>query len=206
MPFGWNLIAMPTAPSPQSVEWHIVDVDGLNVSPFTGTQQIYDWRCGFLGVTVTMPPMPHAQARPWIAWLMAMRGRTNVCQLGDVKAAEPQGVASGSPLVSVAGQAGFLLQTTGWTPNTANMLCAGDTIQVGYRLYFVTADANSAADGSMLVNIWPNLRESPDINTPVQAWGSRGLWRLRNNTRTSSESPDREDGLYGIHFDLMEAF
>src|SRR6266702_5839374 len=99
---GWNIISMPTTPSaPQTIDFTATDIVALSISPFTGQQQVQDWQQGWLEASVSLPPLTHAQAQAWIAFLMALRGQANVFQLGDPLAVAPQGSGAGAPTVYV---------------------------------------------------------------------------------------------------------
>jgi hypothetical protein len=200
---GWNLIAMPsTPPAPQSVEFSAVDIVGASYSPFTGQGQFYDWQAGWLEATITMPPLTQLQAPAWVGFMMALRGQLNVFQLGDPLHAVPAGTAAGTPLVNGASQTGYSLATRGWTPSQAAALQTGDWIQIGYRLYCVTALSPSDGSGLAALSVWPQLRESPNDGAPIIVTGTKGLWRLKANARKWSETQARN---YGMNFEIREA-
>src|ERR1700722_16370734 len=95
---GWNIIPMPSTPSaPATVEFTAIDTVAVNVSPFTGRQQVQDWQASYLEASVSMPALTPALAPQWIAFLLACRGQANVFQLGDPLAVAPQGSALGTP-------------------------------------------------------------------------------------------------------------
>jgi hypothetical protein len=202
--FGWNLIEMPAWPAPQTIEWQLVDNEGMTISPFSGQQQTFDWASGRLEASITMPAMERSDARKWWAFLMACRGRLNVFMFGDPLAAVPAGAAIGSPgLDPAVTQSGFTLATTNWFANISGLLLAGDWIQVGnYRLHCLTADASSDADGNALLSIWPNVRESPVPWCPVTYNNPRGLFRLKSSMRKWSQNVELT---YGFQFEIQEA-
>ena len=68
---GWNLISMPAWPAPQTIEWSIVDNDGISVSPFNNKQQVYDWGHAHMEASLTYPPLTRAQAFRFWSFLMA---------------------------------------------------------------------------------------------------------------------------------------
>lgn len=73
----------------------------------------------------------------------------------------PAGSAQGPGIVSGAGQTGSTLTTSGWTPDQAGLLLAGDYFQVGDELKILTADASSDAAGVAVLTFVPPLRTSP---------------------------------------------
>src|SRR5206468_10963905 len=89
---GWNIIPMPAAPAPRSVSFAANDSVGQTQSPFTLQTQVQAWPgADWWEADVSLPPMSRANAADWIAWLMAMRGRANVCLFGDPLATQSQG-------------------------------------------------------------------------------------------------------------------
>ncbi len=200
---GWNIISMPTTPSaPQTIDFTATDIVALSISPFTGQQQVQDWQQGWLEASVSLPPLTHAQAQAWIAFLMALRGQANVFQLGDPLAVAPQGSGAGAPTVNVGAQAGFSLNTKGWTAGASGVLLPGDWLQIGYRLYRNLGTATADGSGHATLSIWPSLRESPADNDAITLTHTKGLWRLKSNARKWSETQAR---MYGIQFDIREA-
>ena len=200
---GLDLIAMPTTPSaPATVEYTALDTVAASVSPFTGQEQIQDWQASYIEASVSMPALTHPQAQEWIAFLMALRGRAKVFQLGDPLAVAPRGSALGVPLVDGAGQTGYAIVLKGWTPNAAGVLLPGDWIQIGYRAYRTITAANVDGAGKLSLEVWPQLRESPNDGDAVILNNTKGLWRLVNNARKWSITASRT---YGMQFEIREA-
>ena len=200
---GWTIIPMPAAPpAPATMEFTALDTVAVSISPFTGQQQVQDWQASFMEASVSMPALTPAQAPAWIAFLMACRGQANVFQLGDPLAVKPQGSGLGTPLVDGAGQTGYSIALKGWTPNAAGVLLAGDWIQIGYRAYRTIAAASADGTGKLSLEIWPQLRESPNDGDAVNLNNTKGLWRLVNNARKWSITASRT---YGMQFEIREA-
>jgi hypothetical protein len=114
--FGWPLVPMPAYPAypaPASMEFTAIDAVAVAESPFTGQQQIQNWGKGRMEVSVQMPPLTHAQAQGFIAWMLGLQGMAGVFQLGDPLARSPRGTGAGSIVVSGANQTGYQLIVTG---------------------------------------------------------------------------------------------
>lgn len=78
---GRNIITIPPTPSsPSSIQFTQVNAVAINISPFTGQQQIQDWNATWAEAFVTMPAMPFAVAQPWVVFLRALKGQANVFQ------------------------------------------------------------------------------------------------------------------------------
>ena len=78
---GWNIITIPsTPPAPASIEFTANDAVSINISPFTGQQQVYNWGALPMEISVSMPAMPYAVAQSWVSFLRNLQGQANVFQ------------------------------------------------------------------------------------------------------------------------------
>ena len=179
---------------------------GISTSPFTGQQQVFQHQGQWWEAEVSMPPMSREDAETFIAFMLKMNGRYGTFLLGDPLAADPLGVATGSPVVNGANQTGNELATDGWSTSVTNILKAGDWIQLGSgstsRLYKVLESVNSDSGGAATLTIWPNLRSSPSDNAPLTVVSPRGQWRLASNEMPYSID---EASMFGITFACVEA-
>jgi len=199
---GWPVVALPASPAPQSIEFTANDITAVSVSPFTGQQQVLDWRAGFLEASVTMPPMPETSAKAWTAFLLQVRGQACVFPLGVPNPPCATVVPAGTPVVNGTNQTGYTLATRGWTASAAHVLKPGDWFQVGSRLYQNLDTANADGTGHATLNIWPPLRESPADGAALIVSNPVGLWRLKSNARKFSITDVR---IYGFQFEIREA-
>lgn len=154
-------------------------------SPYTGTRETQQWGGNLWVATVEFVSMSKAESRAVKAWLLALNGRAGSFLMGDPDAAQPLGVATGTPVVSGAGQTGAALVTTGWTPSITGILKAGDYIQLGSgsasRLHQVLQNASSDGSGVATLDIWPPLRSSPANGAPVVISAPKGVFALAQN-------------------------
>jgi hypothetical protein len=74
-------------------------------------------------------------------------------------------------------------------------MLAGDLIQIGYRMYKLTAPANSDSSGDSTLSVWPNLRDKPADGTTIQTRNCRCLFKLAHN---SGNKWSTNPGSYGI--------
>jgi hypothetical protein len=203
---GWNIVPMPSGPSAKQIDFSANDTVGETSSPFTRQSQIQQWSGGdWWEVNVSLPPMRLQRANQWIAWLMALRGKANVFQLGDPLGRFPLGNASGAPLINGVHAAGITtIATKGWTAGAKNVLLPGDYFQIGVRLHKVAqlTAVDADANGLATFDIWPSLREAPADGTAIITSGTSGLFRLADNRREWSVSTAK---LYGISFKCIEA-
>src|SRR5690348_14681266 len=120
-------LTMPATPAPKSVIMAAVNMVSVATSPFTGHAQIQQWPGEWWEALIVLPSMLRATAEPWNTFLVALRGRYGTFYLGDPSRKTPQGVATGTPLVSGAQAGGAnTLATKGWTANVTGILQAGD--------------------------------------------------------------------------------
>lgn len=203
---GWLIIPMPSSPNFRQVQFTMSDAVGINASPFTGQQQVQAWPGGDnLGADVSLPPMKEAQARAWLAWFAALRGKANVFQLGDPTGGGRQGNPVGTP---VSDGLNLAMSTTinlkGFTASAAGVYVPGDYLQIGYYLHMVAGVTTINADGAgkAVLEIWPSLRIQLADGDAITKTNCKGLFRLADNKRTWSV---QETKMYGISFKVTEA-
>jgi hypothetical protein len=187
---GWTIVTPPATPVPRSIEWMLGDTVAANRSPFSQQQQIYNWGASILRASVSYPAMLKTEGQPWAAFLASLQGIANIFQFGDPLNTAPQNVGVTPGAVSGGGQVGYTLVTT------SSGLAPGDWIQIGLRLYMVTASFMGT------LGIWPQLRESPTDGTGLVVTNTQGLFRLTKNDRKYSVNDAK---VYGITFEIEEA-
>ena len=204
---SWNIVPMPTTPAFRTLTLSMQESVGQTQSPFTMASQVQAWPgADWWEAEIALPPMPRAKALPWIAFLAALRGKSNVFQLGDPLGTKPQGAGSPIPVYFNGAHLATAtsINTKGWVPNAIAVLQPGDYLQIGYRLHMVAgvSTINADANGDASFDIWPSLREPhPDFD-PITTSSTTGLFRLADNKRTWSAN---ESKLYGISFKAVEA-
>ena len=182
---GINIIAfpgdvLPGVTAPSSIEFNPQERVGETDATFGYQAQMWDWMSSMWSAQVSFPPMTRYSYDAWTAFIMEARGGFNAFMVGDPKAALPKGIATGTPVVSGAGQTGYSLVTRGWSPNVISILLTGDHIQIGYRLYKVLDSVDSDGSGNATLNVWPNLRDQPADGTTIITRNCKGLFRLSN--------------------------
>lgn len=198
-------LTMPTTPAPNSVTVEVQNVVGITESPFTGSQQVFEWPCEYVTVSYKFPPMTRSSAAVWIAFLAALRGKAGTFYAGvqgNEKTA--RGLLGGTPVVRGANAAGSkALLTRGWTANKANIVRAGDWFSVGNQLVMSLNDANADASGYATLDIYPRLRVAQADGAALDFTAPVGLFRLKNNNRKWDINGLQH---YGIVLDAREAF
>jgi len=123
---------------------------------------------------------------------------------GDLTEYQPIADSYG-PLVKGAGQVGDTVTIDGCSPNEPTFFKAGDYIQLGSssgsQLYKVLTDTATNEEGEATIDLWPNLRSSPDNNAAVTVVNTKGRFRLKDNV---TQWNINEISSYGITFDCVE--
>lgn len=181
-----ELITLPASSCFASMVFSMRRVVGLTASPFSLDEQTFKWPGAQWIVEFDLPPIKNRTiADEWISFGLNLEGRYNYFLLGDPLGRIPKGVATGSPLVDGAGHTGNLLPTKGWTPNTPNIMMAGDWLQLGTgvsaKLHRVTQNVNSDAGGNALLKIQGPIKVSPADNQAIIVNNAQGLFRLSSN-------------------------
>lgn len=187
-------ISLPTSIGIANISLGAENAVAVSSSPFTYKQQVIQHPGQRWTATVTIPPVRREFAEPWVAFLLALRGRVGTFLLGDPAGAAPRGTATSATITGTTGASSVSVTMTG-------TLLAGDYIQLGLgsdaTLHKVVQDRN----GSGTLEIWPALRKD---RTAVAATltSARGLFRLATNQQNWSIN---ESSVYGITFDAVEA-
>lgn len=162
-------------------------VVGVSTSPFSLVPQTYEHPGERWEATIALAPMARADAEPWVAWLLSLRGPVGSFLLGDVAGATARGsagAAPGTPQVdgNQSAQARTLAIKTGLVGPVSNYLRAGDWLQLGSgstaRLHKVLTDASLDISGKATLDIWPSLRAAVSNNATVTLASARGLFML----------------------------
>ena len=199
-------VTFPASIGVSSINIRAKTVVGVSSSPFTGQQQVYKHQGQWWEAEVSLPPMKRDEAEQVVAFLIKMNGQYGTFLMGDFLSTAPRGIGTGTPLVNGASQAGDELVTDGWTVSTTGILKAGDWIQLGSAststLHKVLDDVTSDASGNATLNIFPNLRSSPDDNAIVTISSPKGRWRLASN---ETDYAIDNASIYGMTFACVEA-
>jgi len=199
-------VTFPASIGVSSINIRAKTVVGVSSSPFTGQQQVYKHQGQWWEAEVSLPPMKRDEAEQVVSFLIKMNGQYGTFLMGDFLSTAPRGIGTGTPLVNGASQAGDELVTDGWTVSTTGILKAGDWIQLGSAststLHKVLDDVTSDGSGNATLNIFPNLRSSPDNNAAITIISPKGRWRLASN---ETDYAIDNASIYGMTFACIEA-
>lgn len=185
-------LTLPASPGFRSIAWTPRSLSGINVSPFTGAQQVYQWPGEWWECVVTLPAMKDATAGAWRAFFLGLRSRAGTFYLGDSVRRTILGTASGTITVGTGTVAGATTLPLGNA--SGNPFAVGDWLQVGTgssaRLHQVT-QVNSATS----VEVFPVPRTSYANGTAVDYTSPVGLFRLAAPVNWTFDSRKISDGL-----------
>lgn len=196
---------LPAHTGIRNITLRAVNVTAVSESVFTLRQQILKHTGERWEAEVALPSMGRADAEPWVAWLLSMRGREGTFRLGDPLGVTPLGSAGGTPRVNGTGQVGDHLSIDGCTASQTGWLKAGDYIQLSSgasaSLHKVLDDVTSDGAGNAQLDIWPSITNAPGNNTTIVTSNARGVFRLSSSSQDWSIS---EISQYGIVFPAIQ--
>lgn len=163
-----STITLPAQFKPHSCVFTQSVNQRVSAAPFGGSEQAIDllndrWLC-----SVEIPQNYMTDAAYLEAFIGAMRGQTNVCQLWHFSRPAPRGTVRGTlTLSAAAAQGASSLVLTGCTPSDGTLL-AGDMLGVGGLLVMSASDCAAVA-GVITVPITNRLRIAQPSGAAV-AW------------------------------------
>lgn len=156
-------------------------------SPFSGVMQVYRHPGQWWEATVKLPLMSRAAAEPWVALLTSLNTREGTFLMGDPNGRRPRGSASGTALLVGSHAAFSNTLTVDGFPSSAQVLKAGDWIQVGSattaRLHKNLQDVWTNSGGQATLDVWPFTRVALEDNATVVYSNTVGVWRLADNAQ-----------------------
>lgn len=176
MPITFPL-TLPTTPGFVDLEWMPDASVSVKRSPFTMARKVNEFTGRMRAVTIKLPPMSDATAKPWVATFRALDAGVGTFYLQNFIGKTPLGNVRGKGYVAGASQTGADIATDGWVANTVNLFKQGDWISISDRLYEILADVNSDATGAATLTVWPDVQTAVADNTEIK-WGAnaRGIF------------------------------
>lgn len=201
-------ITPPSALPLRSVRWTLNSPTQVNRSEWTGTRQaVYLAGAARWSVSGELKPfIKQANAEPWQAFFIALRGQANVFQL---RAVESQQTTASNPTVNGGSQTGNTLALTGLSGAVSStFLPAGAKITIPFsdgtvQLAVLTSALVVGAATTGTATIEPRLRKSPANAATIEVQYPYALMALTSDM--SGWTVDRGQ-LYGFAFDAEEAF
>ena len=197
--------SMPTTIYPSRARFGLVTNTRSFVSPLSGAVQTTALSGARWSAQYSYPPMTHAQAGEFQAFLISLQGSENRFNAWDPlhKIKGNRGTPTGTPLVDGASQTGSTLTTDGWSASTL-VLKKGDYFVVNNELKMVIADETSDGSGDLTINFEPALRSSPSENAALTISSCTAVMMLVDDNQTMWDQSNIES--YGLTFTGIEAF
>lgn len=200
------LLTLPTSSCIASVVMTLTSTTAITQSPFSKDEQAFKYPGQVWSIDFRMPPIKsRAVAAEWRAFAAKLQGRWGRFYMGDPMGEVPRGSPSGTPVVDGSNNTGSTLATSGWTPNTADLLLMGDYVQIGTgtnaRLHMITADVSSDSSGDAILSLAPNLRGSPADGTAIVTSNPVGIFRMADDSFSWSVEPGP---IYRLSFQAVE--
>ena len=184
----------PTTSSPyniQNMSMRLRRTVAVVESPFTYDTQVHAHQGARWEAEVTLPPLTHAQARGFEAFLVALKGREGTFTFGNpLHTSTATAVTSGSTAIR---------STSLTTTAAASAIAAGNYFQLGDYLYIVTSDKSS---GAGTLNFEPPLRQTIASGQTLDFTLPKSTWRMSANDVGWSIS---SASIYGFTFSCIEA-
>ncbi|MEQ4922345.1 hypothetical protein [Proteus hauseri] len=173
-----NILAWPEDVCPINEDWQLLSNSKTFTSPFNGSSQTVRfpgsrWRC-----ELTFSNLSEEKSRKLEALVAALDGMSGRVRISSWIRKGKEGY--GTPKVSLAGQSGVSLQTSGWKRNM-RVLQQGDRLTIGNELKMVVSDVVSDNEGRAVISISPMLRTSPALNEELIIKAPFGVFRLSDN-------------------------
>lgn len=179
-------LSPPVSPGIRNLTMKPVTAVGVNVSPFTYSQEVQVSPGQQWGAEFDLPPMLRTQAAQWQAFMLALNGPEGTFLMGDPDALAPQGLPTGAPVLDGVHDIGVRkISIKGLVALSVGNLIGGDVIQLGTgldaRMHRVLSSVDADATGKATVDIWPLIRTARADGLEVITSSPMGLWRLASN-------------------------
>lgn len=162
-----------------SILWRMDTNHGRAESAFSGITQTQRGQLERWAFTMAIRRLSRQEMQIAQGFFLMLEGPLNLFRMADPAALAPLGVCSGYPVLNATAAAGSrTLSVSGFTPNTAGQLLAGDWIQIGDQLSKVRTTTGSNALGIATLDIWPKVMREVPSGTPVLTRPARGLFRF----------------------------
>lgn len=159
-------IALPSTFRPETFSMRLSTNQRTFASPFGGSEQTVDLLNDRWTISMTLPRRGSDDQASIEAFMNAMRGMTNTCNLYHMQRKVPRGTMRGSPVLAAPASQGS--DTFVIAPGVAGVtLLAGDMIGVDGLLLQVREDAIADGLGAMPVKFVNKFRKAIPYLAPV---------------------------------------
>lgn len=163
---GMLTLEWPEALRPASVEWGLIVPQLQGRSAFDGSSYAETMGAPRWAFMVSLGARKLSEIPAWESFIDRLRGSVNRVRVWDWRREAPLGVATGAPVVRVAGT-GTSLQLEGWTAGVAGILLAGSYFKVNGELKRLSVSVDSDGAGRCTVQFEPPLRAQAPVGAPL---------------------------------------
>lgn len=152
-----SVITLPSNFKPRACNLTLMTNQRVHASVYSGSEQPVDLLNDRWLLSCELPNASFAAAAAIEAFIAAMRGQVNTCNLWHFARPQPRGTARGTlTMNATAAQGAATIVVAGVSPATGTLL-AGDVLGAGGQLLMVAADCTAVA-GVITVPIVNRLR------------------------------------------------
>lgn len=195
-------LTLPTVTGFRTLEIDAQTVVGMNVSNYTGEQQVYAWPGQWNVFGIELPAMTQANAAIWAAFFLALNPPEGTFYMGPSIRKTSGGTVGGTWTVGSGATANStVLPVTGGTGE----LAVGDWVQVGattaMKLHRVMK-VNKSGGNMVSVDVFPRLRSAYANGTALTFTNPKGIFRA---ARIPKEAYDSRKLCRGFTFVAFES-
>lgn len=193
------VIALPSTFRPETFAMRMLTNQRSFASPFGGSEQAVDLLNDRWVISLTLPLRGSGDQASIEAFLNAMRGMTNTCNLWHFQRRQPRGTMRGTPICNFAPQGAASLTF----PNAGigATLLAGDMVGIAGLLLMVQSDCAADGTGSMNVTLVNRIRTAITGGAAVTWDRPTAPFRLMTNASVLYQPGYAE----GVSLDFAEA-
>jgi hypothetical protein len=162
-----------------SISWKMETNHGLAESPFSGHVQAQRGQLERWSFVMKIRRLSRREAQIAEGFFMMLEAPFGVFRMTDPSRRHPLGKATGTPILATAAAPGDrTISVTGFTPNVAGILKAGDWVQIGDQLSKVRTDVASSATGTATISLWPKVMKTVPDETTIIVREAKGFFRF----------------------------
>lgn len=185
---------------PSTFDWSLSSNGTSFTSPWNGQTQAARFPGSAWNAAMTLNNLDDLESRHLEVMIVELDGLAGKIKLWDF--GRDVATVYGTPKVTVGGQTGTNLATSGWTANKT-VLKKGDYFTVNDELKIVLRDVVSSATGTATIPFGPQLRNSPAPGAPLEVARPYAIFRLAKKKNGVGRQPGIVNN---FSFEFVEAF
>lgn len=174
----------PANISPDAEEWTLTYNTQTFESDLNGAMQMAELPGARWSVSMTFSNRQGKSARALQGFLAGLKGRAGRFWVIPTNW-QPYGNPDGAGEVATAASGGTTIETSGWTADIAELLCAGDWFEVNGELKKMTETVSSDASGLSTLEFAPPLRQPVTVGMSIRVVEPRCQMHLVGDDQAS---------------------